>query len=282
MQICIAGILLMEYCAGRDLRAALGLTAADSTERLFGWHRRGRRVVLEVAKALNFLHARGVVHMDVKSNNVLLTSGGTAKLADVGLARLQTGTYLSDVPLIGTFAWVAPEVLMGGQGCTSAVDIFSLGVVMWEVITGERPQRGSLRAPRVPEECPQEVADLMMECLSLDPSHRPTVRTRAEYLAWCLLLVVVLAVLLCALWAAKACEVALHSLPPKPTGAGSATDAAAGGRARRVGRGSRWRAGSALRRRRPSQSPCEPIRAAAAPVWTEHGPEHPAARPDMI
>jgi serine/threonine protein kinase len=131
-------------------------------------------VVLEVAKALNFLHARGVVHMDVKSNNVLLTSGGTAKLADVGLARLQTGTYLSDVPLIGTFAWVAPEVLMGGQGCTSAVDIFSLGVVMWEVITGERPQRGSLRAPRVPEECPQEVADLMMECLRLEPSQRPT------------------------------------------------------------------------------------------------------------
>ena len=112
-------------------------------------------MVLEIAKALNFLHARGVVHMDVKSNNVLLTSvgavawmwtewdqgrwrraagrqpglrntqfktsrskprlshapapaltliepqGGTAKLADVGLSRLQTGTYLSDVPLIG-------------------------------------------------------------------------------------------------------------------------------------------------------------------------------------
>ncbi len=115
-----AGILLMEYCAGRDLRSALGLTAADSNERIFGWcaelgrqaccavggaatavaapqrpksvdrwppsnlmvcrYRRGRRVVSEIAKALNFLHARGVVHMDVKSNNVLLTSvrGGRA------------------------------------------------------------------------------------------------------------------------------------------------------------------------------------------------------------
>ncbi|KAI7843034.1 hypothetical protein COHA_003366 [Chlorella ohadii] len=168
------GILLMEYCAGRDLRSALGLTAADSNERIFGWYRRGRRVVSEIAKALNFLHARGVVHMDVKSNNVLLTSGGTAKLADVGLSLLQTGTFLSDVPVIGTFAWVAPEILVGSKQCSSAVDIYSLGVVMWEIITGERPKRGSLRMPVVPDECPQEMSDLMMECLSLEPSQRPT------------------------------------------------------------------------------------------------------------
>ena len=53
-----------------------------------------------------------------------MPQGGTAKLADVGLSRLQTGTYLSDVPLIGTFAWIAPEVLVGSQQCSSAVDIF--------------------------------------------------------------------------------------------------------------------------------------------------------------
>lgn len=52
--------------AGRDLHSALQLTATGSSERLFGWRRRGRRVAYEVAKALNYLHSRGVSHMDVK------------------------------------------------------------------------------------------------------------------------------------------------------------------------------------------------------------------------
>lgn len=51
--------------------------------------------------------------MDVKSSNVLLTSTGAAKLADVGVSRLLVKTFLSDLPLVGTFAWVEPEVLMG-------------------------------------------------------------------------------------------------------------------------------------------------------------------------
>jgi hypothetical protein len=64
------------------------------------------------------------------------------------------------VLLLGSFTIllhrrVAPEVLMGGRQCTQAVDIYSFGVVMWEIMTGERPQRGSLREPRVPQECPQ-------------------------------------------------------------------------------------------------------------------------------
>ncbi|KAL4452700.1 hypothetical protein ABPG75_008362 [Micractinium tetrahymenae] len=167
------GVLLMEYCGGRDLMQALELKVAGG-ERVFTWHNRGRRIAYDVANALNFLHARGIVHLDVKSSNILLTASGAAKLGDVGLARMLHSTYLSELPLVGTFAWVAPEVLMGGQCCTSAVDLYSFGVVLWELITGEKPTRGRLRAPRVPEECPQEVADLMMECMRLDPSQRPT------------------------------------------------------------------------------------------------------------
>ena len=48
---------------------------------------------------------QGIVHMDLKSPNILLTSVGTAKLADVGVSRLREGTFLSDLPLVGTFAW---------------------------------------------------------------------------------------------------------------------------------------------------------------------------------
>lgn len=72
-------------------------------------------------------HALGFIgcsrQQDVKAGNVLLTDRGVGKLADVGTSRLQTHTFLSELPLIGTFAWVAPEVLMGGHNCTSAVDL---------------------------------------------------------------------------------------------------------------------------------------------------------------
>lgn len=168
------GILLMELMDGRDLGSVLRLRNAQG-QRVFGWYKHGCRVAWEVAKALNYLHARNFVHMDVKASNVLLTCGGQAKLGDVGLARLQTKTCLSDLPrLVGTFAWVAPEVLMGGRNCTNAIDMYSYGVLLWELITGERPVRGHLRAPLVPDECPQEAADLMAECGAINPAERPT------------------------------------------------------------------------------------------------------------
>ncbi|PRW39133.1 cytochrome P450 chloroplastic isoform C [Chlorella sorokiniana] len=178
------GLLLMEYCEGRDLYNALPLQAAGgSGERLFGWWRLGRRVAFDLARALNYIHSQGVVHMDVKSSNCLLTAAGSAKLGDCGLARLQTRTHLSDLDVIvGTYAWVAPEVLMGGRQCSSAVDLFSFGVCLWEIVTGERPQRGFLRPPVVGVECPQEVANLIASCTSPDPQERPTARQAMEQL----------------------------------------------------------------------------------------------------
>jgi hypothetical protein len=201
------GYLITEYCAGRDLTSCLQLKSSGSSRRLFGWYGRGRKIAVDVAAALNFLHSRGIVHMDIKSSNVLLTGNGTAKLAgdllrngiwgqscasrvawqqlhttltrpilpatDVGVARLQHGTHLSYTPVVGTFAWMAPEIIIGAK-CSEKVDVFSTGVTLWEIATGERPQRGSMRPPHVPEECPQEVADLIAQCMSLDPAERPS------------------------------------------------------------------------------------------------------------
>ncbi|KAI7845590.1 hypothetical protein COHA_000877 [Chlorella ohadii] len=161
------GVLLTELW--RDLASVLQLENPPG-QRVFGWYKHGCRVAFEVAKALNYLHSRNVAHMDIKSNNVLLNSQGVAKLAD-------THTVMSDLPqMVGTFAWVAPEVLLGGQGCTLAVDMYSFGVLLWEIITGLRPVRGHMRAIQVPAECPQEAADLMAACCALDPSARPSAR----------------------------------------------------------------------------------------------------------
>ncbi|EFN59227.1 hypothetical protein CHLNCDRAFT_138200 [Chlorella variabilis] len=129
----------------------------EAGRRVFGWYARGKRAACDVAR-------------------VLLARDGACKLADVGLARsLLTKNYLTHAGTLGTFAWSAPEVLTGQQ-CTFSADIYSFGIVLWEIFTGEIPNRGSMRNPRVPEECPQAAVDLMDCCLSLNPSERPTAK----------------------------------------------------------------------------------------------------------
>ena len=70
----------------------------------------GRRIALDVARGLHFLHARSVVHFDLKSANILLARDFTAKIADVGLAKIMQAQFLSTLYCVGTFAWAAPEV----------------------------------------------------------------------------------------------------------------------------------------------------------------------------
>ncbi|KAL4431314.1 hypothetical protein ABPG75_006570 [Micractinium tetrahymenae] len=172
------GVVLMELCEGHDLYRALQLRSKTTGARLFGWRQQGKRVALQVAQALAYLHRRGIMHCDIKSANVLLTECGTAKLTDLDLARCcaaaaaaaEAGNDSSS--LVGTFAWMAPELLLGCAP-SPAADVYSFGVLLHEIITGERPKRGNLRLP-TDEECPQEVRELMLRCLSVEPPERPT------------------------------------------------------------------------------------------------------------
>lgn len=68
-----------------------------------------------------------------------------------------------------------PEVL-AGKRCTEKADIFSFGVVVWEICTGEAPARGDMRSPQAPEDCPQEIVDLYQACVAEDPEDRPAAR----------------------------------------------------------------------------------------------------------
>lgn len=100
--------------------------------------------------------------------NILLGLGGRAKLADVGLAQLLDGSQpaQSEVHFVGTLPWAAPETLEGAPLTTKA-DIYSLGVLLWEVVTHEAPCRGFMRDPVVPEECPEEVAAAIQACMQV-------------------------------------------------------------------------------------------------------------------
>eukprot|EP00887_Chlorella_sp_A99_P001247 scaffold14.g1247.t1 len=158
-------MLIAEFMEGGDLSKALKWRDQRG-RRVFGWYGRGRVAAIDIAKGLHYLHAHNIVHFDLKSANVLLTRDGTCKIADVGLAKsIQTRGYLTQAGTLGTFAWSAP------------------GIVLWEVVTGEMPVRGSMRDPDVPAEAPREIVDLIDSCTQWDAAARPTARQIVELLS---------------------------------------------------------------------------------------------------
>mmetsp|Transcript_9435 Transcript_9435/g.28385 ORF Transcript_9435/g.28385 Transcript_9435/m.28385 type:complete len:761 (-) Transcript_9435:1123-3405(-) len=160
--------IVTELMEGGDLRAALKAHSPEYT-----WERRGKAVALDVARGLLFLHNCGVIHRDIKSSNILLSKEGVAKIADVGLAI--AAEYFSVGSTGGTWSYAAPELLGAGltSRCTPAVDIYSFGVLLHEIITHDAPVRGNLRQVQ-PEECPPEVHQLLDSCIHTHVAGRPT------------------------------------------------------------------------------------------------------------
>jgi len=175
-------MLITELMELGDLWRAL--PARDTLgNRIFSWNRRGKRVMQDVARGLRYLHSKKIVHFDLKSANILLSRAGTAKLADIGMARVLHKSYLSMVSSgLGTFAWSAPEVL-AGRRCGCKADIYSWGVVLWEVCTGEAPVRGIMRTLDPQKDaCPVQVVDLYTRCVAENPDERPTADEVLEFL----------------------------------------------------------------------------------------------------
>lgn len=169
-----APMLVLEFMEGGDLRDALSHDTANE----LGWYNKGHLIALDIVRGLVFLHSNKVVHADLKAKNVLLTqNAGTAKIADVGLARIMQHT-LSNTATgdpAGTFAYAAPEMLMGEKWDDKA-DIYSLGVLLWEIVTSDVPERGRMRPVKVPEEAPAELDLLIQQCLEKDVSRRPNAK----------------------------------------------------------------------------------------------------------
>lgn len=162
-------LLAMEVMRGGSLRLALQQPEWQARLR---WGDRGCQVALDVAEALDFLHSKQVIHSDLKAANVLLSHDGRACLADLGLAQVLAGNAATAAGF--SRAYAAPEQLLG-QRCTLAADVYSFGILLNELLTQQHQDaRGKLRLPRAPTECPQAVATLIAECVSVEPLTRPT------------------------------------------------------------------------------------------------------------
>jgi tRNA A-37 threonylcarbamoyl transferase component Bud32 len=97
---------------------------------------------IEIARALGAAHQRNIVHRDVKPQNVLIDAEGSAKVTDFGIARsLDEEGLTADGRVLGTTDYVAPEQALG-QSCTAQSDLYSLGIVLYEMLTGEVPFKG--------------------------------------------------------------------------------------------------------------------------------------------
>ena len=175
--------MVMEYIDGPTLKAALEEV-----------HRRREQVPLEVALrivsdvggALSYAHEAGVVHRDVKPANILLDRSGRIILTDFGVAKILTGTKVTVTgTVLGTPAYMSPEQGMGEHG-DSRSDIYSLGVVLYELATGRLPfdadtplavllkhVHDPLPLPRqVNPSLPEEVERIILKALAKDPSDR--------------------------------------------------------------------------------------------------------------
>eukprot|EP00741_Cyanophora_paradoxa_P016508 tig00020927_g15939.t1 len=171
-----------------DLIEASNLWRVLHREERGFWSRREIvRVALHLADAMCYLHARNIVHRDLKSQNLVMDGNQNLILLDFGLAREEAPDGKM-TPRTGSYRWAAPEVLRGDRYYRSC-DVYSYGACMWEMITGELPHAGlepmdniceavahrnaRLRPLAASLNCSASMAALVAECLSPDPAARP-------------------------------------------------------------------------------------------------------------
>ncbi len=159
---------LMEYVDGANLRQVIQSGGLEPQQAL--------SIVPEICEALQFAHDEGVVHRDIKPENILIDQRGRVKIADFGLARLATGsdcdyTLTHTDQVMGTPRYMAPEQMEGSHDVDHRADIFSLGVVFYEMLTGQTPA-GHFEPPSKKVQIDVRIDEVVLRSMAREPERR--------------------------------------------------------------------------------------------------------------
>uniref|UniRef100_A0A669B1G6 Mitogen-activated protein kinase kinase kinase 12 n=1 Tax=Oreochromis niloticus TaxID=8128 RepID=A0A669B1G6_ORENI len=171
--------IIMEYCAQGQLYEVLRAGRKITPSLLMDW-------AMGIAGGMNYLHLHKIIHRDLKSPNMLITYDDAVKISDFGTSK-ELNDKSTKMSFAGTVAWMAPEVIRN-EPVSEKVDIWSFGVVLWEMLTGEVPYKdvdssaiiwgvgnNSLQLP-VPDSCPESFKLLLRQCWNCKPRNRPSFR----------------------------------------------------------------------------------------------------------
>jgi eukaryotic-like serine/threonine-protein kinase len=171
--------IVMEFLVGEDLRHAIRDNHAGGIANRL-------RIALDVARSLEYIHSRKIIHRDIKPDNVHIDAAGKVKLMDFGIAKAE-GLHLTRTGFaVGTPYYMSPEQVRG-EPATESMDVYAFGILLFELLTGQKPVEGDtlerlfyaiLNEPLKPEPmvaagAPAAIVDLVLRCTAKKPEGRP-------------------------------------------------------------------------------------------------------------
>ncbi|MEX0963491.1 MAG: protein kinase [Pseudohongiellaceae bacterium] len=161
---------VMEYVEGVDLGTASKINEISHTNKV--------DIIIQLLKALSYAHKNNVIHRDIKPENILIDESGNVKILDFGIAQfyeehIELSNQTTSGTVMGTYNYMSPEQRDSSENVTERSDLYSVGVVMYELFTGKIPTGVFPEPFRLNAEIEPELNQLILRCLNQDPGLRP-------------------------------------------------------------------------------------------------------------